>query len=48
MTDLIFPEGYEKIYKMFSDLLEEDYLTIIIITSRGTGKSYSIKIKILE
>ncbi|KLL04123.1 MAG: hypothetical protein MRERV_27c009 [Mycoplasmataceae bacterium RV_VA103A] len=47
-NDLIFPDGYAEIYQMFSNLLEEDYLTIIIITSRGTGKSYSIKIKILE
>ncbi len=46
---LTFPEGYEKVYKTFSGLLDEDkYLTKIIITSRGTGKSHNIKVKILE
>lgn len=47
-NDLIFSEGYGEIYKKFSELLEEDYLTKIIITSRGTGKSYNVKLKILE
>ena len=49
LTTLTFPEGYTEVYIKFSDLLDEDkYLTKIIITSRGTGKSHNIKVKILE
>ncbi|CAG8489692.1 13537_t:CDS:2, partial [Gigaspora margarita] len=43
LNNLSFPEGYAPIYKKFSDLLDEDYLTKIIITSRGTGKSHNVK-----
>ena|SRR5438128_2441162 len=48
LNNLTFPEGYADIYKKFSELLDEDYLTKIIITSRGTGKSHNVKVKILE
>ena len=48
LNNLNFPEGYAEIYKKFSNLLDEDYLTKIIITSRGTGKSHNAKVKILE
>ncbi|CAG8786969.1 17469_t:CDS:2, partial [Racocetra persica] len=43
LNNLTFPEGYAPVYKKFSDLLDEDYLTKIIITSRGTGKSHNVK-----